>query len=139
MTMMPGTAPDERDELFTELVVSNPAKKERGAAWWAASIVGHGGLIAALVVVPLLLPAPLPEQPNYIRALIYNPPPPPPPPPPKGSAMMEQKPPETVGADPAPTPEPEPDQIEFPEVQEEELVPDAGQELAQSAQVMQKS
>jgi len=102
--------------------------QRRGQLWWAASLVAHGGGIAALILVPLLMPAPLPEQTDYIRALIYNPPPPPPPLPPMGSALVKEiKPPEPVSPDAVPTPEPDPAKIDFP-TKEEILEPERGQD-----------
>jgi protein TonB len=79
----------EDDDLFKELVVSNPRKR---AGWFGfrESLAAHVVLVTALVLVPIFWPAPAPEAPDYIRALLYNPPPPPPPPLPKGTAMIEK-------------------------------------------------
>jgi len=95
------------DELFKDLVVSNPPKK---GGWFGLreSLAAHIVLITALVLVPILWPSASPEAPEYIRALLYNPPPPPPPPLPKGSAMVEKpKPAQPV------TPEVRPQKPEF--------------------------
>src|SRR5215813_7479958 len=99
---------DPADDLFKELVVSDPTRvKKTGVTWWASAI-GHTVGILLLVLVPILWPTRAPEAPDYIRALIYNPPPPPPPPLPKGSALKEtQQPAKPV------TPDPEPDTPKF--------------------------
>lgn len=88
MATMSGTAPHcLEDDLFRELVVSNPAPK-RGWFGVRESLAGHAVLISLLVLAPILWPTPSPDHPDYIRALLYDPPPPPPPPLPKGSAMV---------------------------------------------------
>jgi protein TonB len=95
------------DALFKDLVVSNPRKK---VGWFGLreSFAAHIVIIASVVLIPILWPAPPPETVDYIRALIYNPPPPPPPPLPKGTAIVEkQKPAEPV------TPEVKPRKPEF--------------------------
>jgi protein TonB len=74
------------DELFSDLVVSGPRKRQGGRAVFGASLAGHVVLITALLVVPILWPAPMPETTDYVRALFYNPPPPLP----KGSAAVEK-------------------------------------------------
>jgi periplasmic protein TonB len=92
----------EDDDLFKELVVTNP-RKRKGWFGLRESMVAHVVLVAALVLVPIFWPAPAPEAPDYIKALLYNPPPPPPPPLPKGRAMIEKpKPAEPVTPDPKP-------------------------------------
>jgi protein TonB len=101
----PGSPPtdDGIDEpIFKSLVVSNPRKVKN---WFGlGSLVGHLAIVSALILVPILWPPPSPDQPDYIRALIYNPPPPPPPPLPKGSALVEKpKPSQPVTPDPHPT------------------------------------
>jgi hypothetical protein len=54
----------------------------------AASGLVHVVLIVALILVPILWPAAMPEtERDYVRVLIYDPPPPPPPPLPKGSSL----------------------------------------------------
>jgi protein TonB len=116
----------EDGELFQHLVASNPPKP-RGGFGWGASLTTHGALIGLVVLVPLFWPAPLPETPKYIRALIYDPPPPPPPPPPRGSAMVpEPKPARPVSLEPEPTPEPKlVAELEVPK--EAELLPEPGE------------
>ncbi len=83
------TAQAPQDELFAELVVSNPAPK-RGWFGMRESILAHAAFISALILVPILWPQENPEAPNYLVRLIYNPPPPPPPPLPKGSEFVKQ-------------------------------------------------
>lgn len=98
----PRPTPDE-DELFTaSLVASNPRKLAR--TWWGTqvSLVVHVITLAALILVPIFWPSESPEQPDMIRALLYDPPPPPPPPLPKGSNLA----PKTETAKPV-TPDPE--------------------------------
>lgn len=80
--------PDER--LFEQLVVSKPHARRSGLGW-GFSVITHVAVLAALVIVPILLPGPVAEAPDYVRALIYNPPPPPPPPLPKGTSLIERK------------------------------------------------
>jgi protein TonB len=53
-------------------------------------MVFHVTAVALLILVPLLWPGSSPEQPDYIRALLYDPPPPPPPPLPKGSSLVKK-------------------------------------------------
>jgi periplasmic protein TonB len=112
---------DAGDGLFQDLVVSNP-RRARGWIGIRESIVAHVVLIAAAILVPILLPAEIPEL-DYVKVLIYNPPPPPPPPLPKGSAVVEKpKPAQPV------TPDPHPQKPEFtePEVPKDEpLQPEA--------------
>jgi hypothetical protein len=84
MASMTGPAPQD-DELFSQLVVSNPAPR-KGWFGMRESVLVHGAGISLLVLVPILWPQESPDHPDYIRALIYNPPPPPPPPLPLGSA-----------------------------------------------------
>jgi len=99
---------DPADDLFKELVVSDPGRtRKTGVSWWA-SVIGHTVGILLVVLIPILWPGQPPEAPNFIRALIYNPPPPPPPPLPKGTAMLEKQQP----AKPV-TPDPEPDTPKF--------------------------
>lgn len=83
---------DDADEaaLFAGLVVSSPQPRRNGLSW-GFSAVTHLLVLAALLIVPILLPGPAAEAPDYVRALIYNPPPPPPPPLPRGTALVERK------------------------------------------------
>ncbi|PYQ13312.1 MAG: hypothetical protein DMF80_15500 [Acidobacteria bacterium] len=103
----PATSTDPADDLFHDLVVSNP-RPARSRFWVQGSLVGHVIAIAALILVPILWPGPSPEHVDYVKLLIYNPPPPPPPPLPKGSALLER-------AEPAKpvTPEPRPQKPDF--------------------------
>jgi len=124
MATMSGMAPRSlEDDLFKNLVVSNPAPK-RGWFGMRESLVGHAVLITLLVLVPILWPTVSPEHPDYIRALLYNPPPPPPPPLPKGSAMVQKPRP----AEPT-TPEVKPQKPDFTapieHPREQELKPEA--------------
>jgi protein TonB len=76
--------------LFNGLVLSSDILARKRSKAMPVSIAAHVVAVAALVLVPILWPTASPEQPDYIRALIYNPPPPPPPPLPKGSALVEK-------------------------------------------------
>ena len=113
--MSPEPAPESRvpahdpaDDLFKDLVVSDPSRVRKTGFSWSASLIGHTVGILLIVLIPLLWPTQSPDHPDYIRALIYNPPPPPPPPLPKGSAMLEKQQP----AKPV-TPDPEPETPKF--------------------------
>ena len=99
---------DPADELFRDLVVSNPQRVRLTGYTWPVSLAGHTIGILMLVLIPLLWPSASPVHPDYIRALIYNPPPPPPPPLPKGSALLEKQEP----ANPV-TPDTEPEKPKF--------------------------
>jgi protein TonB len=101
MSVMSGAAPHPsplepppppwpgEDKLFSDLVVSDPAVRQ---PWrlFGASMFFHVSVLALIVLVPLLWPGAGPEQPDYIRALLYDPPPPPPPPLPKGSSLAHK-------------------------------------------------
>ncbi len=99
---------DPADDLFKDLVVSDPGRVRKTGVSWYASAIGHTVGLVLVVLVPIFWPSASPTHPDYIRALIYNPPPPPPPPLPKGSAMLEKQEP----AKPV-TPDPEPDTPKF--------------------------
>ncbi len=82
-------APEPEDGLFaTALVVSNP--RHQAQSWWGArvSVAAHVLILALVVFVPIFWPEAMPDQPDYVRALLYDPPPPPPPPLPRGSALV---------------------------------------------------
>jgi protein TonB len=87
-------------------------------------MVFHVTAVALFILVPLLWPGSSPEQPDYIRALLYDPPPPPPPPLPKGTSLVRK----VERAKPV-TPDPKPEnpkftaQIETPK-KEEKLTPE---------------
>jgi protein TonB len=109
--------PDPEDELFTgSLVVSDPHFEKRRMGT-GVSLAVHISLLATVILLPILWPEAMPDQTDYIRALLYNPPPPPPPPLPKGSALVKKE--ET--AKPT-TPDPTPKTPEFvqPETPKEE-------------------
>lgn len=117
------------DALFGAL--ARPQKKGRFWLGVHASVAAHVVVLSALILVPLFLPQPLPDQQDVIRLLIYNPPPPPPPPLPAGAAQTRDlKPPEPV------TPQIEPEKPEFTlpkeiveaEVPQEIRLPDLEQE-----------
>jgi protein TonB len=78
------------EPIFTSLIASAPAPSRvwRGARY---SLPVHLLVLALIVLVPLFWPEAPPDQPDYIKALIYNPPPPPPPPLPKGSALVQKQ------------------------------------------------
>jgi len=130
------TPPGMQDELFSQLVVSDPPKQRRGRVW-TASLATHLTVLAAIVLIPILWPEQMPETPDYIRALIYNPPPPPPLPLPKGSelaARTERPKPVVEEAKPEATPEPtpEPKLVAEVEVPKEEPLQQEPTEVAQN-------
>ena len=85
----PRSVTGQEEPIFKSLVVSDPAPSSaRVRTTLRLSAVAHVLIGAAIVLVPLLMPSPSPDQPDYIRALLYDPPPPPPPPLPKGSAVV---------------------------------------------------
>jgi protein TonB len=122
-------APPDPDALFASL--TRPQKKGRFWLGVHASVAAHVAIVAALILVPLFWPQPLPDQQDVIRLLIYNPPPPPPPPLPLGAAVTrEMKPAQPV------TPQIEPEKPAFTAPQDviaaqnpkEERAPDFSQE-----------
>ena len=80
--------PDLRIQTLDELV--SDVRRRRGPVGAAASVVAHVALGAAVIAVPLLMDAPLPEPAGGVRAFFAAPlelaPPPPPPPPPAPTA-----------------------------------------------------
>jgi protein TonB len=82
----------EPDLRLGTLEVSTAAstRSSRGPFGTAASILGHGALVAAVLVVPLLMDSSLPDPESgsvhafFAQPLELAPPPPPPPPPPGG-------------------------------------------------------
>jgi len=117
----PETAPEEsprlnlgaidEDRLLSgNLIASEPKKRTRlQRIGGQTSFVVHTTIVLLIIFVPIFTPPELPEQRDYIRALLYDPPPPPPPPLPKGSAMqdeaVEPEPPKPVVETPAEEPE----------------------------------
>lgn len=67
--------PGEGDALFSRLPLSGTGKRKNHKRTIYTSLVLHIGVIAAIVLVPLLQPLELPETKDYIKILIYNPPP----------------------------------------------------------------
>jgi protein TonB len=95
--LVPSAPPERRsdpgpddDPIFSLVVSDPPPRPWRVLAMLRMSAVAHVLIASAVVLVPLFLPPPSPQQPDYIRALLYDPPPPPPPPLPKGSALVEK-------------------------------------------------
>jgi protein TonB len=105
MAMMSGPAPEAasnlaskpEDDLFATVLTASRAEKR--TRWQRigtrTSIALHLVVLALLVFVPIFMPPELPEQRDYVRALLYDPPPPPPPPMLKGSSLRPQAKPET--------------------------------------------
>jgi len=84
---------DPGDQLFADvLVVSRPARITRWQKIGMLVALGvHAiGLLLAIYVM-FFAPDLLPDRPDVLVSLIYNPPPPPPPPLPKGSALRPQQ------------------------------------------------
>src|SRR5262245_64904041 len=83
-------APETEGDLFaTALVVSNP-KKERSPTGARVSLGLHVLILLSIIFVPIFWPEALPDQTDYVRALLYDPPPPPPPPLPRGSSLVQK-------------------------------------------------
>jgi len=81
----------DEDKLFEgNLVTSVP--KTRGRLWrlLGSSWILHVVAALLLIFVPIFTPPDLPDQVDYVRALLYDPPPPPPPPLPKGTKRREE-------------------------------------------------
>jgi protein TonB len=97
----PGRAPSHRlgsideDKLFAGNLV---ASGQETRSFWQrltgaggrTSLVVHAIILALIIFVPIFTPPELPDQVDYVRALLYDPPPPPPPPLPKGTKMREE-------------------------------------------------
>jgi protein TonB len=87
------TPADPGDDLFANVLVTS---SRRPLTRWHKIGIGvalglHGlGLLFAVYVM-FFAPELLPERPDVLISLIYNPPPPPPPPLPKGSALRPQQ------------------------------------------------
>ena len=73
--------------LFTSLTASDAGRVRRLRLGLPLSFAVHGAVVAAAILIPILTPLQLPENQDYIRALLYDPPPPPPLPLPKGSSL----------------------------------------------------
>lgn len=84
---------DPGEDLFANVLVeSQRAPRSRWQKIGSrVSIAGHLIALALIVFVPIFMPSQMPERPDVLINLIYNPPPPPPPPLPKGSAMRPQQ------------------------------------------------
>ncbi len=85
--------PDLRIHTLDELV--SDVRQRRGPVGTVASVLAHVALTAAVISVPLLRDAPLPEVGGGVRAFLATPlelaPPPPPPPPPAAAAKATPK------------------------------------------------
>jgi protein TonB len=129
--------PESEEELFfNSLVASRPHLRMRWQRVGApASFAVHLLALAVIVLVPIFLPSGLPEQKDYIRALLYDPPPPPPPPPLRGSSLRPEpvKPetPKPVGEQPSKQEFTAP--IETPQPREARLEPEQGVRLENQA------
>jgi protein TonB len=84
----------DEDNLFaTALAVSDAGPQtrwERLRKRLSFSVGAHVLVLLLIILVPLFLPEPLPEQGDR-RVVFFDPPPPPPPPMQKGSSMREQQ------------------------------------------------
>jgi protein TonB len=90
---VPAREPDLAIHTLDELV--SDVRRTRGPLGTVVSILAHVALVAAVVAVPLLMDAPLPEADGAVRAFFATPlelaPPPPPPPPPAPAARPAVK------------------------------------------------
>jgi len=85
----------DEDNLFRGNLVTSGHKvksfwKRLFGAGGRASLVTHVGILLLIIFVPIFTPPELPQQVDYVRALLYDPPPPPPPPLPKGTRMRDE-------------------------------------------------
>jgi len=118
------------DELFFgSLVASRPHVRRRWRqVGGPISLAAHVLVLAVIVFVPIFYPGGMPEQRDYIRALLYDPPPPPPPPPLRGSSLrpeaLKPQPPKPVVEQPAKPEFTAP--IETPQPRDTKLVPEQG-------------
>jgi protein TonB len=129
----------EGDVFFRSLVASRPGGRPRQRRLGAGvSLVVHLLGLAAIILLPILIPGAPPQHQDYLHALLvpYDPPPPPPPPPLLGSSLrpqpLEPKPPKPVVETPA---EPEfTAPIEVPQPREAQpLEPEPGVRLEDQA------
>jgi len=89
----PRTPADPGDDLFANVLVTS---SRHPLTRWNKIGIGvalglHALGLAFAVYVMFFAPELLPERPDVLISLIYNPPPPPPPPLPKGSALRPQQ------------------------------------------------
>jgi protein TonB len=84
----PSLEPDLEIRTLDEMV--SDTRRRRGPLGTLISMVAHAGLVAAVVILPLLMDGPLPDPETNVRAFFADPlelaPPPPPPPPPAPAA-----------------------------------------------------
>ena len=87
------TPADPGENLFANVLVeSQHVPRSRWQKIGGRVSVGAHLLTLALIVfVPIFMPSQMPERPDVLVSLIYDPPPPPPPPLPKGSALRPQQ------------------------------------------------
>jgi len=105
----------DEDNLFAGNLVTSGDKSR---SFWQrltgpggrTSLVTHAVIVALIIFVPIFAPPDLPEQRDYIRALLYDPPPPPPPPLPKGTRMRQEP---EKPEPPKPVVEEPPDETDF--------------------------
>jgi protein TonB len=83
---------DPADDLFAEALVTSrrkPLGRWKGIVPF--SVASHALVLLAIIFVPIFVPSDMPDQKDYIRALLYDPPPPPPPPLPRGSSLKPEQ------------------------------------------------
>lgn len=105
----------DEDNLFLGNLVTSGQKPR---SFWQrlagpggrTSLVTHVVVVALIIFIPIFTPPDLPDQRDYIRALLYDPPPPPPPPLPKGSKLREEP---VTPEPPKPVVEEPPDETQF--------------------------
>ena len=85
----PCRRPDDARPIFLDIVAGAPAHHRRRLGL-GVSVGAHAVLIGLALLLPILWPAALPDQRDYVRVLLYDPPPPPPLPLPRGSALAPE-------------------------------------------------
>jgi protein TonB len=87
-----GKPADPGEDLFAEVLITS--KRHPWTRWqkigFSVALGLHTLFLAVAVYVMFFAPELLPERPDLLVNLIYNPPPPPPPPLPKGSSLRPQ-------------------------------------------------
>ncbi len=93
------------------LISGGERRSGRSGTAWGLSLITHLSLVAAVALVPLLLPERLPDTATHVAGIVfYNAPPPPPLPPPRGSLQLPESRPHEAAV-PAPNTRPTPQPV----------------------------